>query len=65
MMKTLFNFKPKTNIIKMHEMKEFMNLMIRFWENNVKKIFTKQRDLDIANAVIELFRSSDRIDAFQ
>jgi hypothetical protein len=46
------------------EMHEFMNLMIKFWENNVKKIFTKQRDLDIANAVIELFRSSDRIDAF-
>jgi hypothetical protein len=46
------------------EMREFINLMIRFWENNVGKIFTKQRDLDIANAVIELFRSSDRIDAF-
>ena len=46
------------------EMHEFMGLMIKFWENNVGKIFTKQRDLDIANAVIELFRSSDRIDAF-
>lgn len=46
------------------EMREFMNLMVRFWENNVGKIFTKQRDLDIANAVIELFRYSDRIDAF-
>jgi len=46
------------------EMKEFLRLMIEFWENNVGKIFTKQRDLDIANAVIELFRSSDRIDAF-
>lgn len=46
------------------EMNEFMTLMIRFWENNVGKIFTKQRDLDIANAVIELFRKSDRIDAF-
>jgi hypothetical protein len=46
------------------EMNEFMALMIRFWENNVEKIFTKQRDLDIANAVIELFRSSERIDAF-
>ena len=46
------------------EMREFINLMIRFWENNVGKIFTKQRDLDIANAVIELFRSSERIDAF-
>ena len=46
------------------EMDEFMSLMVRFWENNVGKIFTKQRDLDIANAVIELFRYSDRIDAF-
>ena len=46
------------------EMYEFIKLMIKFWENNVGKIFTKQRDLDIANAVIELFRSSDRIDAF-
>ena len=46
------------------EMREFIKLMISFWENNVNKIFTKQRDLDIANAVIELFRSSDRIDAF-
>lgn len=46
------------------ETQEFMRLMIEFWENNVGKIFTKQRDLDIANAVIELFRSSDRIDAF-
>lgn len=46
------------------EMNEFMELMVRFWENNVGKIFTKQRDLDIANAVIELFRRSDRIDAF-
>jgi len=46
------------------EMRDFMRLMIEFWENNVGKIFTKQRDLDIANAVIELFRSSERIDAF-
>lgn len=46
------------------EMEEFMQLMVKFWENNVGKIFTKQRDLDIANAVIELFRRSDRIDAF-
>lgn len=46
------------------EMDEFMALMLSFWEKNVGKIFTKQRDLDIANAVIELFRYSDRIDAF-
>lgn len=46
------------------EMSEFMKLMIGYWEQNVNKIFTKTRDLNIANAVIELFRRSDRIDAF-
>ena len=43
---------------------EFMKLMVGFWENNVNKIFTKQRDLEIANAVIELFRNSERIEAY-
>ncbi len=46
------------------EMADFIRLIIEFWEKNVNKIFTKQRDLNIANAVVELFRSSDRIDAF-
>lgn len=46
------------------ETDEFMELTIKFWEENVNKIFNKQRDLDIANAVIELLRSSKRIEAF-
>lgn len=46
------------------EMSDFIRLIIEFWEKNVNKIFTKQRDLNIANAVVELFRNSDRIDAF-
>jgi hypothetical protein len=33
-------------------------------EKNLTKIFTKQKDLNIAYAVIELFRSSDRIENF-
>jgi len=49
---------------KQSEISEFMRLMIDYWESNVGKIFNKQRDLNIANAVIELFRNSDRIDAF-
>ena len=52
------------NYSKEIEINEFMRLMVLFWENNVSKIFTKQRDLNIANAVIELFRNSDRIDSF-
>lgn len=43
---------------------EFMKLLIQYWENNVCKIFTKQKDLNIAFAVIELFRNSDRIENF-
>lgn len=46
------------------ELTDFIRLIIDFWEKNVDKIFTKQRDLNIANAVVELFRNSDRIDAF-
>lgn len=46
------------------EISEFMKLMIDYWETNIGKIFSKQRDLNIANAVIELFRNSDRIEAF-
>ena len=43
---------------------EFMKLLINYWEKNITKIFTKQKDLNIAYAVIELFRSSDRIENF-
>lgn len=46
------------------ENREFLDMMVSFWEKNVNRIFTKQRDINIANAVIELFRNSDRIDAF-
>jgi hypothetical protein len=46
------------------EMSDFIRLLVEFWENNIDKIFTKQRDLSIANAVVELFRNSERIDAF-
>ena len=46
------------------ETNEFLKLMVEYWERNVGRIFTKQRDLNIANAVIELFRNCDRIDAF-
>ncbi len=46
------------------EMSDFIRLIVEFWEKNVDKIFTKQRDLNIANAVVNLFRFSERIDAY-
>lgn len=43
---------------------EFMKLLINYWEKNITKIFTKQKDLNIAYAVIELFRNCNRIESF-
>lgn len=46
------------------EMNDFMKLVVDFWDKNINKIFTKRRDLNIANAVVNLLRYSDRIDAY-
>lgn len=43
---------------------EFRDLMIDFWDRNLTKIFTKKRDIQIADAVIELFRRSQYIENF-
>lgn len=43
---------------------EFVRLMITYWELNLNKHFKKKRDIDIANAVIELFRRADGIENF-
>ena len=46
------------------ETREFIKLMVDYWDKNVGKHFTKDRDLKIANAVVEIFRNADRIDVF-
>jgi hypothetical protein len=46
------------------ETREFIKLMVDYWDKNVGKLFNKERDLKIANAVIEIFRNADRIDVF-
>ena len=43
---------------------EFMKLIVNYWEININKIFNKQKDLNIAYAVIELFRNCERIENF-
>jgi hypothetical protein len=49
---------------KLKEKNEFIILMVEYWEDNIEKMFSKQRDYEIASAIIELFRQSDRIDFF-
>jgi len=47
-----------------NETREFIKLMVKFWDKNVGKYFNKERDLQIANGVIEIFRNAERIDVF-
>jgi hypothetical protein len=47
-----------------NETREFIKLMVDFWDTNVCKYFNKDRDIKIANAVVEIFRNCDRIDVF-
>ena len=49
---------------KQSENKEFLKMMIDYWDKNLNVIFTKPRDFKIAEAVIELFRNSDRLEFF-
>lgn len=46
------------------EAKEFIKLMVDYWDKNVNKMFNKEKDLKIAYAVVEIFRNSDRIDVY-
>lgn len=46
------------------DFKEFVNLMIVYWDANIPRVFKKKRDADIATAIIELFRVVDGIENF-
>ena len=46
------------------ENREFLDLIVTYWDDNLTKVFKKQRDLCIAQSVVELFRNIDRIDSY-
>lgn len=43
---------------------EFRNLMLEYWDKKLNSVFDKQRDIQIADAVLELFRRVDYIENF-
>lgn len=43
---------------------EFIRLMVKYWDDHINAFFPKERDKRIADAVIEIFRKSDRIEMF-
>ena len=46
------------------EFSEFKDLMLEYWDKNLTKVFTKKRDIQIADAILELFRRSQFIENF-
>jgi hypothetical protein len=46
------------------ELNEFKELMLKYWDQNLTRVFTKKRDIQIADAVLELFRRSKYIENF-
>jgi hypothetical protein len=46
------------------EFNEFKELMLEYWDKNLTKVFTKKRDIQIADAILELFRRSQYIENF-
>lgn len=46
------------------ERNEFMDLFVKFMDENLNSFFKKQADLDVADSVIELFRNRENIENF-
>jgi hypothetical protein len=46
------------------EYSEFKELMLEYWDNNLTSVFTKKRDIQIADAILELFRRSQYVENF-
>ena len=43
---------------------EFVNQMIDYWDNNITNIFRRQKDILVADSVLELFRRRQNIENF-
>ena len=46
------------------EFKTFSDRMLQYWDLNLNKQFSKKRDIQIADAVLELFRRAEYIESF-
>jgi hypothetical protein len=43
---------------------DFVELLVQYWDFNLDRIFKKQRDREIANAVVELLKRANSIENF-
>jgi hypothetical protein len=47
-----------------HDAKNFIQLLVQYWDFNLTRIFKKKKDLEVANAVVELLRRSNTTENF-
>ena len=59
---TLMLDHPHTTV--QQDMKGFIKELIDYWDTNINKHFKKKRDIDIANAILELFKRCQNIEDF-
>jgi len=45
-----------------HDAKNFIQLLVEYWDFNLTRIFKKKKDIEVANAVVELLRRSNTTD---
>ena len=43
---------------------EFVEQMVEFWDNNIRNVFRRQKDIWVADSVIELFRKRVNVENF-
>jgi len=46
------------------QLKDFINLYVEWYDENLNKVFTNRKDIAVADSVLELFRIRDNIENF-
>ena len=55
----------ETDILDMKSAKkEYLDLFVEYWTNNLTTVFKRKQDIDVANAVIYLFETRENIENF-
>jgi len=44
--------------------KDFTDLMVEYWDNNLNVLFTRKKDIRVAAAIAELFRRRENIEIY-
>ena len=44
--------------------REYMQQLIEYWENNLTNVFTRKKDILVADSVLEIFRRAENIENF-